>query len=78
MDGDAIRRWAAGHRAAEQRIIEERRQSGPLSPEQSFVAAMELCALVEITPPDAVRVRETAYVRELWVTLKRGWAAKHG
>ncbi|MGE0872821.1 MAG: hypothetical protein AB7P03_29975 [Kofleriaceae bacterium] len=58
-------RWAAGHRAAEQRILEERRQTGPLPPEHSFVAAMELCALVEITPPDAVRVRETTQAREL-------------
>ena len=76
MDRDAIRRWAAGHRAAERRILELRRQEGPLSPEQSFAAAMELCSLVDISPPDAVRERETKEARMLWARLKRTWAAR--
>jgi len=37
---------------------------------------MELCSLVDISPPDAVRERETTEARMLWTRLKRTWAAK--
>ena len=52
------------------------RQEGPLSPEASFQAAMELCDLVTSIDDDAVRAREIEAARKLWAKLKRPWAAK--
>jgi hypothetical protein len=52
------------------------RQEGPLSPESSFRAAMELCDLATWMEQDPVRDREVAEVRRLWLKLKKPWAAR--
>jgi hypothetical protein len=77
MDQDAIRGWIAGHRAAERRSLELMRREGPMSPELSFRAAMELCELAPPMGPDPVRDREIEQARMLWATLKKPWAARH-
>jgi hypothetical protein len=71
-----VLRWIAGHRAAERRSLELMRQEGPLSPEASFRAAMELCDLATWAEHDPVRDREVAEARRLWVKLKKPWAAR--
>ena len=77
MDRDAVRRWAAGHAAAGRRALELVREEGPPPPAVAFEEAMELCALVDIAPPDPVRLREEAEVRRAWAKV-RAWAARHG
>lgn len=80
MDRHAVRRWHDGHRAAERRELELKRREGAPPASASFAAALELLELAGVTagdPDDAVRTRELAVVRELWVRLKRPWAAKH-
>lgn len=78
VDNEAVRRWIAGQRAAEQRSFERMRTEGPMSPQDSFAAAMELCALAEVPDRDPVRDREIAEARALWAKLKRKWAENHG
>lgn len=76
MDRDAVRRWQAGHQAAARRSLAQLAVDGPLSPEASFEAAMELCALSPVLEHDPVREREVAEARRLWSKLKAPWAAK--
>jgi hypothetical protein len=52
------------------------RQEGPMSPELSFRAAMELCDLAIPMEHDPVRDREIAEARGLWARLKKPWAAR--
>lgn len=73
-----VRRWIAGHQAAERRSFDVRRREGPMSPEQSFDAAMELCELAGPEESDLVRDREVEQARRLWTKLKRPWAARRG
>jgi hypothetical protein len=70
---NAVRRWIAGHRAAEHRSLELMRHEGPMSPELSFRAAMELCDLADHMDPDPVREREVETARRLWTRLKKPW-----
>jgi len=60
MEQDVVRRWIAGHRAAERRSLELMRDEGPISPELSFRAAMELCDLAAPMEPDPVRDRRSS------------------
>lgn len=76
VDREAVRRWIAGHRAAEKRSLEHMRQEGPMSPEASFRAAMELCDLSTPMEHDAVRDREIAEARRLWTKLKKPWVVR--
>jgi hypothetical protein len=76
VDREAVRRWIAGQRAAERRSFEVMRQEGPLSPESSFDAAMELCDLATWTEHDPVRDREVEQARKIWAKLKKPWAAR--
>lgn len=76
MDQEVVRRWIAGHRAAERRSFELMRDEGPLSPESSFHAAMELCDLALPMEPDPVRDREIKQARRLWAKLKKLWVAR--
>lgn len=73
---EAVRRWIAGHRAAERRSLELMRHEGPMSPELSFRAAMELCDLAPPMEPDPVRDREIEQARRLWTKLKKPWVAR--
>jgi hypothetical protein len=66
----------AGHEAAHRRSLELMRDEGPMSPEASFAAAMELCDLAPMLEDDPVRDRELAQTRRLWAKLKQPWAAK--
>jgi hypothetical protein len=77
VDREVIRGWIAGHRAAERRSLELMRREGPMSPERSFHAAMELCELAPPVGPDPVRDREIEQARRLWAKLKKPWAARH-
>jgi hypothetical protein len=77
MERASVRRWITGHRAAERRSLELMRQEGPISPEASFRAAMELCDLATWMEHDPVRDREIAEARQLWAKLKKPWAARH-
>jgi hypothetical protein len=76
VDRDAVRRWIVGQRAAEHRSLELMRQEGPMSPDASFRAAMELCALATFPEHDPVRDREVAEARKLWTKLKKPWVAR--
>jgi hypothetical protein len=76
MERETIRRWVAGHRAAERRSLELMRQEGPVSSEASFQAAMELCDLATWVEHDPVRDREVAEARRLWTKLKKPWVAR--
>lgn len=49
-----------------------------MSPEQSFLAAMELCELAEPAESDPVRDREVEQARRLWTKLKQPWVARRG
>ena len=73
VERDIVRRWIAGHRAAERRSLELMQQEGPLSPELSFRVAMELCDLADDMDPDPVREREIETARRLWARLKKPW-----
>lgn len=77
VDKKAVHRWVSGQRAAEQRSFQQMRTAGPMSSEDSFTAAMEVCSLTEASTPDSVRNKEVADARSLWATLKRKWAASH-
>jgi hypothetical protein len=77
MERDAVRRWFDGHRAAERRQSELRRQEGVPPASESFAAALELLELAEPTRDDPVRDRELTEVRRMWARLKRPWAEKH-
>ncbi|HEX7941511.1 MAG TPA: hypothetical protein VF488_06880 [Gemmatimonadaceae bacterium] len=77
MERDAVRRWIAGQRAAERRSLELMQHEGPISPELSFRAAMELCDLAGHMDSDPVRDREVETARRLWAKLKKPWAARH-
>ena len=77
MDNEAVRRWIAGQRAAEQRSFQRMQAQGPMTPEDSFAAAMELCSLAVVPDRDPVRDREIADARAVWAKLKRKWAASH-
>jgi hypothetical protein len=70
---DAVQRWFSGHRAAARRALEVMRQEGPPPPAVAFAQAMELCDLVDVAPPDAVREREDRAARAAWAKL-RAWA----
>jgi hypothetical protein len=76
MEQDVVRRWIAGHRAAERRSLELMRDEGPISPELSFHAAMELCDLAAPMEPDPVRDREIEQARRVWAKLKKPWVAR--
>jgi hypothetical protein len=76
VEREVVRRWIAGHRAAERRRLELMRQEGPISPESSFRAAMELWDLATFMEHDPVRDREVAEARKLWAKLKKPWAAR--
>ena len=76
VDREAVRRWIAGHRAAERRSLELMQQEGPMSLESSFRAAMELCDLAPLMEQDPVRDREIAEARRLWAKLKKPWVAR--
>jgi hypothetical protein len=74
-----------GWRAAEVREREHRREEGPMSPLESFEAAMEL---YELCPPpspevEALRAAEDDKAREVWRKLRKhcAWVpedASHG
>lgn len=76
VERGAVLRWIAGHRAAERRRLELMRQEGPMSPESSFRAAMELCDLAVPMEHDPVRDREIEEARRLWAKLKEPWLAR--
>jgi len=76
VDRNAARRWRDGHEAAARRALALMREEGPPSPAVSFQQAMELCALVDVQPADAVRLREDRDARAAWAKV-RAWAAKH-
>lgn len=76
VDREAVRRWIAGHRAAERRHLQLMQREGSMSPEASFRAAMELCDLVTSMEDDPVRDREIAEARRLWARLKKPWVAR--
>jgi DNA-binding LacI/PurR family transcriptional regulator len=71
-----LRRLCAGvdgWRAAEVREREHRREEGPMSPLESFEAAMEL---YELCPPpspevEALRAAEDDKAREVWRKLRK-------
>jgi hypothetical protein len=73
----AVRRWIAGHRAAERRNLELMQDEGAMSPERSFRAAMELCDLATAMESDPVADREVTAARALWAKLKQPWRVKH-
>lgn len=77
VDKEAVRRLVVGQRAAERRAFALMREEGPMSPEASFTAAMELCSLVALPEHDPVRDKEVEVTRAIWAKLKRRWAAKH-
>jgi hypothetical protein len=47
-----------------------------MSPDASFRAAMELCALATFSEHDPVRDREVAEARKLWTKLKKPWVVR--
>jgi DNA-binding LacI/PurR family transcriptional regulator len=70
---EALRRRVEGWRAAEVREREHRREEGPMSPLESFEAAMEL---YELCPPpspevEALRTAEDDKAREVWRKLRK-------
>ena len=78
MNPDDIRRWAENHRAAAARERELAREH-PLSPADSFAAAMSLLVLFEklhgspFDRRDPVSEREDAESREAWTKLRARW-----
>jgi hypothetical protein len=74
VDREAIKRWAARHAVANRRALEVMRDEGPPPPDVAFAQAMELCALVDVEPADAIRRREEAAARASWAKV-RAWAA---
>jgi hypothetical protein len=52
------------------------KQEGPMAPDRSFEAAMEMCDLATFPDHDRVRDREIAATRVLWAKLKKPWVAK--
>jgi hypothetical protein len=52
------------------------KREGPMSPELSFEAAMEMCDLAVVSEHDPVRDREIAEARSLWMKLKKPWVAR--
>ena len=71
---DAFRHFLSGHRAAEARALQLMREEGPLSSEEAFAGAMELCDLVDDDATDPLRERDDAHARAIWAKL-RAWAA---
>lgn len=76
VSGEAVRRWIAGHRSAERRAFDLMKEEGPMTPELSFEAAMEMCDLASFAAHDPVRDREIASVRMLWMKLKQPWVGR--
>jgi hypothetical protein len=72
---DEVKRWAAGHAAANRRSLQQMSEEGPPEPATAFAQAMELCALVDVAPPDAIRLREEEAARRAWAKV-RAWAAR--
>jgi hypothetical protein len=52
------------------------KREGPMSPELSFEAAMEMCDLAVVSEHDPVRDREIAEARSLWMKLNKPWVAR--
>jgi hypothetical protein len=52
------------------------KQEGPMAPELSFDAAMEMCDLATFDEHDPVHDREIAEARMLWMKLKQRWVAR--
>ena len=72
---EQLRRRVQGWRAAEARERELRRTEGPMSPAESFEAAMDLCELLPEVDgaPDPLRVREVELARRTWRRLRDAW-----
>jgi hypothetical protein len=68
------RRWFDGHAAANRRAHELMRSEGAPSPDVAFARAMELAALFDVEPADALREREVVSARASWARI-RAWAA---
>jgi hypothetical protein len=72
MERALVKRWAAGHAAAQQRALRLMRDEGPSSPEISFARSMEL---LDLAPEDdGFRDLEAQRARAAWAKL-RSWAA---
>lgn len=66
---EAWRRRVQGWRAAERRELDDRRERGPLAPDESLAAAIELAELLPFSAEDAVRTREVEQARRAWSKL---------
>jgi hypothetical protein len=72
MDRALAKRWLAGHEAAQQRILQQMREDGPVSAEVAFAQSMEL---VDLAPDDdGFREHGVELARAQWAKL-RTWAA---
>ena len=74
MNGDELRRWAAGRRAAEARELAE---AGARAPEAiaEALALVALCGRLLGWPirEDVVAARDSAQAQQSWATLRARW-----
>ena len=69
MDRALVRRWAAGHAAAGQRVLDALRDEGPAPPDIAFAEALDLLVLA-FEKEDPFREQEVALARAAWAKLR--------